>query len=50
MLCGGEGTLTRKAFINSLLFINIANQFQSESLACPQAELEGRGINTPIVS
>lgn len=40
----------RRASINSLSFINIVNAFQSEPLACPQAELEGRGVNTPIVS
>lgn len=50
MLHGREGTLGRKAFINSLLFINTVNAFQSEPLACPRAELEGRGVNSPIVS
>lgn len=38
-----------RAFINSLLFINTANTFESELLACPQAELEGREGNIPII-
>lgn len=38
-----------RAFINSLLFINIADTFQSELPARPQAELEGREGNIPII-
>lgn len=37
----------REYFINSPLFINI---LQSDPQDCPQAMLEGREANTPIVS
>lgn len=35
--------------MNSLLLINIAKIFQHELLARPQAELEGRVRNIPII-
>jgi len=47
-LRGGEQG--RRYLINSLLFMNIAITFQREPLVCPQAVLEGRRVNTPIVS